>query len=224
MAEERRSRAPGRLEERPQEAAPVETPPAAKKKKKLGRAGFLFIFLLLAFGALAGLHFSGMWDARPLVWEIVPQIPYIGTPVANFFGIPEQFTLTVAERRVFEQNERQRRLDEWERDLMEREAAVGVTLGDIVARSEQLANLEEAARNNAPPAEARDAAADEEITRLRRVFTTMSPRNAAQIAEELREDLAVEILQGMPNDARASILGRMDARRAARLVDLMSVQ
>jgi len=223
MAEERRGRASGRQEERPQEAAPIEAAPA-KKKKKLGRAGFFFIFLLLAFGVGTGLHFSGMWDARPLVWEVVPQIPYIGRPVANFFGIPEQYTLTVAERRVFEQNERQRRLDEWERNLMEREIALGTTLGDIVTKAEQLANLEEAARANVPPTETRDAAAQEEITRLRRVFTTMSPRNAAQIAEELREDLAVEILQGLPNDARASILGRMDARRAARLVDLMSVQ
>jgi len=222
MAEERRPRALGRQEEQPQETAPAA--PVARKKKKLSKAALFFIFLLLASGAGVGLHFSGMWDARPLVWGVVPQIPYIGPPVANFFGIPEQFTLTVAERRVFEQNERQRRLDEWERDLAEREAALGMTLGDIIARSEQLADMEASVRATAPVQEARDTATQEEIARIRRDFTTMSARSAAQIAEELREDLAVEILQGMPNEARASILGRMDARRAARLVDLMSAQ
>jgi len=222
MAEERRPRALGRQEDQPQEAAPAA--PVVRKKKKLSKASIFFIFLLLAAGVGAGLHFSGMWDARPLVWSVVPQIPYIGAPVANFFGIPEQFTLTVAERRVFEQNERQRRLDEWERDLAEREAALGTTLVDIIARSEQLAGIEAAARYAALSAEDRDVATQEEIVRIRRDFTTMSARNAAQIAEELREDLAVEILQGMPNEARASILGRMDARRAARLVDLMSAQ
>jgi len=223
MAEERRSRASGGQEERPQEPVASETSSTTKKKKKLGKATLFFIFLLLISGVGVGLHFSGMWDARPLVWETVPQIPFIGNPLANFFGIPEQFTLTVAERRVFEQNERQRRLDEWERDLLEREAALGTTLGDIIARSEQLASLE-TARENMPPEETRDVATQEEIIRIRRDFTTMSARNAAQIAEELREDLAVEILLGMPNEARASILGRMDARRAARLVDLMSAQ
>ena len=55
-------------------------------------------------------------------------------------------------------------------------------------------------------------------------FNTMSARNAAQIVEEMRDDLAVRILQGLTNDARASILGRMDAKKAARLVELMAMQ
>jgi flagellar motility protein MotE (MotC chaperone) len=223
MAEERRSRAAGKQAERPSDVAPDAAPPVAvsAKKKKLGKAGLLFILLLLVFGVGTGLHFSGIWDARPLVWEIVPQIPYIGRPVANFLGIPEQYSLTVAARRVFELNERQRRLDERERDLLEREVAIYTGLTDIAARSQRLADLEETTRN-VVPTETRDTTPTEEIAQIRRDLSNMSARNAAQIVEEMSEGLAVEILQGMPSEARASILSRMNARRAARLVEFMS--
>ena len=226
MAEERRDRAPGRQEEHPLEVLSVAAPPVAKKKKKLGKVSLLFIILLLAFGTGTGLHFSGMWDARPMVWEIVPQIPYVGQGVANFFGIPEQYTLTAAERRTYEQNERQKRLDERERDLIDREAAVDAALTDITARSHILAGQEEAAReNDARRAEDIASAAEKDLINQRiKDFNTMTARNAAQIVEEIRDDLAVKILQGLNNDARASILGRMDAKKAARLVELLSTQ
>ena len=220
MAEERRSRA-GKQEERSLELAPDAVPSVAREDKKPGKAGLFFILLLLIFGVGTGLHFSGMWDARPLVWEIVPQIPYIGGPVANFFGIPEQYSLTVAQRRTFELNVRQKRLDERERDLLEREASLHSELADIVVRSQRPAGLEEAARDNVP-AETRDATTVDEIAQVRRDLSSMSARNAAQIVEEMSERLAIEILQGMPSEARASILGRMNARRAARLVELLS--
>jgi flagellar motility protein MotE (MotC chaperone) len=210
-------------EERFDEIASSE-PSVARRKKKMGKAGFALILLLLASGAGAGLHFSGMWDARPLIWGTVPQIPYIGMPIANFFNIPEQFTLTVEQRRAFEQNERDRRLDEWERNLAEREAAVSMTLGDIINRSEQLAGLEASAMNAVPAVDIRDTSAQEEIARIRRDFATMSSRNAALILEEMPDGLSVEILQGLSSEARASILGRMDPRIAARLLSIMSVQ
>ena len=228
MAEERRDRAPGRPEERPSEesSASGAGPAAAKKKKKRGKGILFFPLLLLAFGVGAGLHFSGLWDARPLVWEIVPQIPYVGKGVANFFGIPEQYTLTVAERRAFEQNERQRRLDERERGLVDRETAVDAASADIAARSDRLASREEAARANEANRAANATSEDEKALITQRVkdFNTMSSRNAAKIVEEMRDDLAVKILQGLTNDARASILGKMDAKKAARLVDLLARQ
>jgi len=225
MAEERREVAPGKQEERTPEVSGA-APPAAKKKKKRGKGSLLFFFLLLALGVGAGLHFSGMWDARPLVWEIVPQIPYIGKPVAEFFGIPEMYTLTVAERRAYEQNERQKRLDERERGLIARETAVDVVSSDMAIRSERVARLEALAREN-DARKAEEALSDSEKTLIaQRIkdFNTMSPRNAAQIIEEMGDDLAVKILQGLANDARASILSKLDAKKAARLVGLMSIQ
>jgi flagellar motility protein MotE (MotC chaperone) len=223
MAEERRDRAPGG-QERPAEGSGAAPLPVAKKKKQFGKGSMFFLLLLLSFGAGAGLHFSGLWDARPLVWEVIPQIPYVGKGIADFFGIPEQYTLTVAARRAYEQNERQKRLDERERDLIDRESAVDVASADVGLRSRRLVSLEEAAKENeAKRAEA--TASDNEKTLIaQRVkdFNTMSSSRAAKITEEMREDLAVKILQGLTSEARSSILGRMDAKKAARLVDLLA--
>jgi flagellar motility protein MotE (MotC chaperone) len=212
-------------EERSSETA-RSVAPAAKVKKKTGKTGLLFILMLLAFGVGAGLHFSGMWDARPLMWEAVPKIPYVGKGVAGFFGIPEQYTLTVEERRAFEQNERQRRLDERERDLIEREATVNAALTDIAGRTQQLADLEASMESiGARRADENELTAERDLIAQRvRDFNTMSARNSAQIVEEMRDELAVKILQGLTSDARASILGKMDARKAARLVELLSTQ
>ena len=226
MAEERRGKASDRLEESPAEAALSVFSPVAKNKKKLGKTGILFIVLLMAFGVGTGLHFSGLWDARPLVWGVIPQIPYVGKDMADFFGIPEQYTLTVAERRAYEQNERQKRLDERERGLIDRELAVDAASAEIALRSQRLADLEALAMDNeARRADDVTSEAEQELIAQRiRDFKNMTPRSAAQIVEEMKEELAVKILQGLGNDTRASILGRMDVRKAARLVELMSIQ
>ena len=223
MAEERRL---GRQEEQSLEPALSVAPLVVKQKKKLGKVGLFFILLLLSFGVGSGLHFSGLWDARPLIWEAVPQIPYVGKNIAGFFDIPEQYTLTVNERRTYEQNERQKRLDERERDLISREAAVDAALADITARSQILADLEMLAEGDgARRAEEAASVTERELIAQRvRDFNTMSSRNSAQIVEEMRDELAVKILQGLTSDARASILGKMDARKAARLVELLSTQ
>ena len=226
MAEKRRDRAPGGQEELGSGAAVGAAPAVAKKKKKRGKGGLLFLLLLLVSGIGAGLHFGGIWDARPLAWEIVPQIPYVGKSVAGFFGIPEQYTLTVAERLAYEQNERQIRLDKRERNLMERETAVGLASSDIAARSKRIAALELGVKDDSAR-KAEEAASENEkmlITQRIKDFNTMSGRNAAKIVEEMRDDLAVKILQGLTNEARASILGKMDAKKAARLVDLLAGQ
>ena len=225
MAEERRARTPGSQEERGSDVAPAPAPKSAKKKKKLGKIGMLFILLLLTFGAGTGLHFSGIWDARPLVWEVVPQIPYIGKPVADFFRIPEQYSLTVDERRTYEQNERQKRLDERERNLIDRETVVEAALADVTVRSQRLSDQEMTAKDdNARKTEDAASAAEKNLIAQRiKDFNTMSARNSAQIVEEMSDQLAVKILQGLNSDARASILGKMDAKKAARLVELMSI-
>ncbi|MDR1978418.1 MAG: MgtE intracellular region [Synergistaceae bacterium] len=223
MAEERMDDGPRRPETRSAEE-PQRTPPVSKKKKKRGKGRLLFPLLLLASGIGAGLHFSGLWDARPLMWGIVPQIPYIGRPIADFFKIPEQYTLTVAQRRAFELEAWQKRLDERERRLGERESAVDTASGDVEMRSERLTRQEASMRQTADQ-KSNETASDAEkklIDQVVKTYQDMSPRNAAQIVEQVREPLAVELLQKLPPDARASILGKMDPKKAARLTERMA--
>jgi flagellar motility protein MotE (MotC chaperone) len=224
MAEERRDDRPRRPEEGAGESAP--SAPLLKKKKKRGKGRLLLPLLVLAAGIGAGLHFSGLWDARPLMWSIVPQIPYIGQPIANFFEIPEQFTLTVAQRRAYELEEWQKRLDERERGLSTRESAVETASDDVGARAERLAQREATAQRTAEqrPSETASDAEKKLIDQVVKTYQDMSPRNAAQIVEQVRESLAVELLQKLPPDARASILGKMTPPKAARLTELMAGQ
>jgi flagellar motility protein MotE (MotC chaperone) len=223
MGEERQDRG----QERPGEevSQSPQSTLSAKKKKKRGKSHLFFFLLLLAFGVGTGLHFSGLWDARPLMWSFVPQIPYVGGSLSRFFKIPEQYSLTVAERRAFELEEWQKRLDERERELGAKESAVNAASDDVGARMENLdrrASQTAAQNREESAANAERSAEQQVIDQVVRTYQDMSARNAAQIVEQVAEPLAVELLQKLPVDARASILGKMDPRKAARLTELMA--
>ena len=72
--------------------------------------------------------------------------------------------------------------------------------------------------NNDSPTESEQ----ELMNQIARTYQDMSARNAAAIVEQLRDNLAVELLMKLPNDARASIMGKIKPTKAARLTELMS--
>ncbi|MBQ7734034.1 MAG: hypothetical protein IJT58_08465 [Synergistaceae bacterium] len=224
-------------DERPaQDAAAAPSEPVVikkrKKKKKMSKLTIFFWLLLLALGTGVGMHLSGIWDGRPLFWSIVPNIPYVGKQLAEFFQVPEFYALTVAERRAVELEQWQRRLDERERHLQEgdvdrlanldnREIELLTLSRDVDYRIRRLRRLEA----NANAANANDAPSQAELdlmNQVARTYQDMSARNAAKIVEQLRDNLAVELLKKLPNDARASILGKVKATKAARLTELMA--
>ena len=61
------------------------------------------------------------------------------------------------------------------------------------------------------------------INQVARTYREMSARNAAAIVEQLRDPMAVELLMRLPNDARASIMGKLKPTKAARITELMSI-
>ena len=207
------------LERAPGEGAP---PPKKKKKKKGSKLAFLLLVLLMAAGVGAGLHIAGAWDARPLLYENVPRIPWIGHDIARLTGIPEEYTLTVEQRRRLELQRWNDRLDEQERSLREREAALETLSADLEARSlvVEKKEAEFTLKETKPPESPEEEKAY--VDMLMRTYQEISPRRAALIIEQLREDLAVKMLAAMPQDARASILGRMEAARAARLTERLA--
>ena len=60
------------------------------------------------------------------------------------------------------------------------------------------------------------------MNQVARTYQDMSARNAAAVVEQLRDSLAVELLMRLPNDARASILGKIKPAKAARITELMA--
>ena len=201
-----------------------------KKKKKLGKITILFWLLLLGLGTAVGMHLSGIWDGRPLFWSIIPRVPYVGKQLSEFFQVPEFYALSVGERRAVDLEQWQRRLDARERNLESgdlsriagydrREIELMELSRDITRRqrrlNEQIANND---ANNAPPSESEQ----ELMNQIARTYQDMSARNAAAIVEQLRDNLAVELLMKLPNDVRASIMGKIKPTKAARLTELMS--
>ena len=216
MAEERRA------EEPQAEKAPAASPP--KKKKKRSKLGLLFLLILLGLGTAVGLHFSGLWDGRPLLWSVVPQIPYVGQDLARLLAVPERYALTADERRRLELEDWQKRLDEKERGVLDRQTGLEALSDDLGRRSQALEAQERLLSAASADREERSADEDEQrlIDQVAKTYQDMSARNAAQIVEQLREKLAVDLLRKLPVDARASILGKMKPQRAARLTELMS--
>ena len=202
-----------------------------KKKKKLGKLTIFLWLVLLALGTGVGMHLSGIWDGRPLFWSIVPNIPYVGKQLAEFFQVPEYYALSVGERRAVELEQWQRRLDERERHLQDgdlnrladfenKEIALLELSRDIDQKMRRLRRME--ANANAQDANAPSQAELDLMNQVARTYQDMSARNAAKIVEQLRDNLAVELLKKLPNDARASILGKVKATKAARLTELMA--
>jgi len=201
--------------------APSAPAPAPKKPKSRSRLKSYLFFVLLAAGAVTGLHHSGFIDARPLIWNVVPLVPYVGDYLKDYLNIPEVYTLTVDERRKLELQQWQDRLDIKERELEER-AARSESLSNEIAARQQMIDRQTAdlarerdltVRNEATPEE------EELIRELTRTYQEISPRRSAQIMEQLPDHLAVELMRNLPQDTRASILSRMDPRRAARLTE-----
>jgi flagellar motility protein MotE (MotC chaperone) len=207
-------------------SSPKPTGKLGKKKKKKRGCGFFIILTLLAAGAAAGLQASGSVDLRPYVYPVVPKIPYVGNQLASLLSIPEIYAMTTQDRRRIELDEWEAMIAESARSLDMRELALASKSDDLAAKERsldaqmgELASRLEALSGDAPgnaPAAGGDGG-DTGIEETIRTFQDMSPRNAAAILEKLDENLAVAILDGLPQDARGTLLGRMDAEIAANL-------
>ena len=230
MAEER----PAAPATPPAEQAPAPAPVVRKKKKKKGMGKFTFFLwlLLLALGTAVGMHLSGIWDGRPLFWETIPRVPYFGSKLAEFFQVPEFYALTVEERRAVELEQWQRRLDALERSLESRDVArmevyeqrelALVELSRDVARRQRRLRAQEASQAAEGAANGPTETEQELMNQVARTYQDMSARNAAAVVEQLRDAMAVELLMRLPNDARASIMGKIKPTKAARITELMA--
>lgn len=202
-----------------------------KKKKKLGKITFFFWMLLLALGTATGMHLSGIWDGRPLFWTIIPKVPYFGPQLSEFFQVPEFYALTVGERRAVELEQWQRRLDAQERALESRDIERMTVYENrelaLVELSRDVSRLQRRLRRERVEHETQENEAPNEteqelMNQVARTYQDMSARNAAAVVEQLRDSLAVELMMKLPNDARASIMGKLKPAKAARITELMS--
>lgn len=199
--------------------------PIPEKKKSSKFKKYVFLLFLL-IGAVAGLHMSGVIDVRPFVWGVVPKIPFVGEQLKTALDIPAVYTLTVEERRRLELQEWQTRLDAKEREAQKKLALAEAMSNDFAARTQKLQKQEDELSKSAEADKNKnDASAEEKalMDELIRTYQEVSPRRAALIVARLRDDLAVELLKKLPQDARASILSKLDPKRAATITEKLVI-
>ncbi|MDR1966064.1 MAG: MgtE intracellular region [Synergistaceae bacterium] len=214
------------------QSPPEESKAGRKKKKKKKRGcGFFIATALLAAGVAAGLQASGGVDLRPYVYPVVPKVPYIGESLKNLLGIPDIYAMTASERRRIELEEWENEIAEAVRSLDQREQNLDAVSSDLAAmeqslesQREELAERIEALSRDMGSGDAGPQGASQQtgIEETIRTFQDMSPRNAAAILEKLDDNLAVAILDGLPQDSRGNLLGRMDADVAAKLTEQLT--
>ena len=202
------------LYEQEQETKPEEKP---KKKKKKSKAKLFFLLLLILAGVLGGMHLTGTWDARPLLYRTLPSLPFVGPYLGEWLQVPPEYSLTVEERRELDLEKREELLREWEEGLREREETLENLSKDLTHRENMVKTREQSLAASLEEAEKEptEDLSQENIKRLLRVYSEMSPRNAAEIMQNLPGELAVTLLSRMPQDQAANILSKMEPPRAA---------
>ncbi|MEA3284707.1 MAG: MgtE intracellular region [Synergistota bacterium] len=210
---------------------PIDEGNEKRKEKKKNASKGLRRFMLLLFllvgvaGAAIGLQFSGVWDARPLLYSIVPKLPYVGDRLSDLLEVPEVYTMTVEERRRYELRLWEDRLAEKELSLDELERRLVVLSSDLSARRDRI-EIDEAriiSMDQSPESEKELSELEKaDFERVVRTYQEISARRAAKIVESLDPALAVKILRSLPEDDSAKILGRMDAAKAAWLTEQLA--
>ncbi|MCL1875273.1 MAG: hypothetical protein FWF87_03305 [Synergistaceae bacterium] len=200
--------------------------PISKKSKSRHRFRSFLLIALLITGVVTGMHTSGFIDVRPYIWNVAQRIPLFENYLKTHFNIPEIYTLTVAERRKLELQQWQDRLDIRERELQAKAAQTEFLSSDLVLRQQKIdkkeADLLE--KEKGVNTKGKDATPEEEalMKEITDTYQEISPRRAAQIMAQLPDHLAAELMKKLSQDARASILAKMDPKRAARITERLA--
>jgi flagellar motility protein MotE (MotC chaperone) len=194
-------------------------------KKPKSRFGFKFFLLstMLLTGIATGMHFSGYIDVRPYIWSVAPKIPFIGDYLKSHLNIPDVYTLTVADRRKLELQQWQERLDNKEKELQAKTSQSDSLSSELASRKKRIDQQEAELfeKEKIAKTKGKEATAEEEalIKELTDTYQEINPRRAAQIMTQLPDHLAVDLMKKLPQESRASILAKMDPKRAARLTE-----
>jgi flagellar motility protein MotE (MotC chaperone) len=208
----------GQAEQEPKEASPRPL----KKKRKSRWFGLLLVFLLV-LGVLFGLHASGVADLRPIIYTTVPRIPVLGGRLGKLLSVPERYALTAVERRRLELEEYEKSVMDKLKELEAQRAAIEAASQDLAAREARLRERELALQEAAQRASGSQGSAassnDGSFEELVQIFQEINPRRGSEILTRLPKELAVRVLKALPQDQAASLLGRMDAAKAAELTE-----
>ena len=107
---------------------------------------------------------------------------------------------------------KQEELNRREQELLALEQELDAKIAQLTAMQEQLDKMLTEAKE----------VKDKQLKHLVDVYSNMKPKQAAQVLETLREDIAVKILAGMRGRQAGEILSYVEAKKAARLSEQLT--
>ena len=160
--------------------------------------------------AISALQASGFGEVE--VAHAVVAAPMNTAPQGPQWSKEEVKVLTALDARRAELEERSARIDRREGELAARDRDVAVRLADLKELTEKL-KIErekgEKQRNN-------------QLDQLANVYGSMNPPEAAHLLEQLDIQVALSLIQRMPEKRMGQILALMNAQRALELTNMLS--
>ncbi|MGR3711980.1 MAG: MotE family protein [Shimia sp.] len=142
---------------------------------------------------------------------IAREEPLIGSPLATMSSPqtceqPEDMRALMA---AFE--EREMRIEKQEEEIRNRMQALAVADTEVTRKLAELEAAEGRLRSVIAVAE---TAADDDVTRLTRVYETMKPKNVAALFEEMDPDFAAGFIARMNPDSAAGVMAGLSPHAA----------
>lgn len=163
-------------------------------------------FLCCAKITLSAIEYSGVArveEARAVVTK---------APVGLQWTKEQSKILTSLDGRRVELEERSSRLDKRENDLVAKERELAIRLTELKDLTEKL-KIER---------EKGDKQRGAQLDQLANVYGSMNPPEAAHLLEQLDIQVALSLVERMPEKRMAQILALMNAQRALELTNLLS--
>ncbi len=199
---------------------PVETmsaEPAAERNFPITtgqRAAVCAVLLFAGFKVmLSAMEAAGIATATPA------EASYVSAPRASIASMTDQFSkeeikvLTSLDSRRSELEERGKKLDDRQADLDRRDR-------ELATRMTQLRELTERLSSERDKSDKKRSA---QLDQLANVYGSMNPPEAAALIEQLDVQIALELLQRMPEKRIGQILALMSPARALSITKMLSV-
>lgn len=180
-------------------------------RKAGGQAAALMVMGLFCMAkvVVSGIEASGIADVPPAEAAMVALAPMSS---GQDWSKEEAKVLTALDHRRAELEERSGRVDQREMELTARDRDVAVRLNELKELTDRL-KIER---------EKGDKQRSAQLDQLANVYGSMNPPEAAQLLQQLDIQVALSLIQRMPEKRMGQILALMTPQRALNLTNLLS--
>jgi flagellar motility protein MotE (MotC chaperone) len=180
-------------------------------RKAGGQAAALMVMGLFCMAkvVISGIEASGIADVAPAEAAMVAIAPMSS---GQDWSKEEAKVLTALDHRRAELEERSGRVDQREMELTARDRDVAVRLNELKELTDRL-KIER---------EKGDKQRSTQLDQLANVYGSMNPPEAAQLLQQLDIQVALSLIQRMPEKRMGQILALMTPQRALDLTNLLS--